>query len=164
MQPALVVVAYTTGDDRHRDVRLAAANHALASESALILFVADAASMWSEPMPNQWASDRESDQFGSRLGPDDLERLGRSDVAAQVIDGRASGISTFAWLPKDHGAGALAAYAREQGAHIVFVPDKLEWMDELSSVLAGSTKDQDAAVPGIELRTVHAERSPRPTA
>jgi hypothetical protein len=164
MKPALVVVAYTTGDDRHRDVRRAAANHALARESALILFVADAASMWSEPMPNQWASDRESDQFSSRLGPDDLERLGRSDVAAQVIDGRASGISTFAWLPKDHGAGALAAYAREQDAHIVFVPDKLEWMDELSSVLAGSTKDEDAAVPGIELRTVHAQRSPRPTA
>ena len=110
--------------------------------------------MWSEPMPNQWSSDGEGDRFGSRLGPDDLDRLGRSDVASQVSAGRASGIPTFAWLPKDHGAGALAEYAREQGADVIFVPDKLEWIDELSSVLAGSTKGQDVSVPGIEVRTV----------
>jgi hypothetical protein len=77
-----VAVAYVTGDDEHRAVRHAATKHALSNESVLILYVADAASMWSEPMPNQWGSEGEGDRSGPRLGPDDLERLGRSDVAA----------------------------------------------------------------------------------
>lgn len=114
--------------------------------------------------PNRWGSEGEGDRFGSRLGPDDLERLGRSDVAAQVKDSRESGVQTFAWLPKDHGAGALAQYAREQQADLIFVPDKLEWIDELSSVLAGSTKNQDVRELGIELRTVPPEVSPDPSA
>ena len=162
--PRHVAVAYVTGDDEHRAVRQAATKHALSNESVLILYVADAASMWSEPMPNQWGSEGEGDRFGSRLGPDDLERLGRSDVAAQVKDSRESGVQTFAWLPKDHGAGALAQYAREQQADLIFVPDKLEWIDELSSVLAGSTKNEDVREPGIELRTVPSEVSPDPSA
>jgi len=141
-----VAVAYVTGDDEQRDVR-------------------HAATMWSEPMSNQWGSEGEGDRFGSRLGPADLGRRGvHSDVAAQVKDSRESGVQTFAWLPKDHGAGALAHYAREQRADLIFVPDKLEWIDELSSVLAGSTKNQDVREPGIELRTVPPEVSPDPSA
>jgi len=113
--------------------------------------------MWSEPMPNQWGSDGEGDRFGSRLGPDDLEALGRSDVRAQVASGRAAGVSAFAWLPKDHGAGALAQYASEQGAHLIFVPDALEGIDELSSLLGGSTSGDELVRPGIEVRAVGAE-------
>lgn len=151
------VVAYVTGDDAHGHVRRAAEGHAHAHGCGLILYVADAASMWSEPMPNQWGSDGEGDRFGSRLGPDDLEALGRSDVRAQVAAGRAAGVSAFAWLPKDHGAGALVQYASEQGAHLIFVPDALEGIDELSSLLGGSTSGDELVRPGIEVRAVGAE-------
>ncbi len=157
--PRSVVVAYVTGDDAHADVRRAAEEHARAHGCSLILFVADAASVWSEPMPNQWGSQGEGDRFGSRLGPDDLEALGRSDVQAQVIEGRASGVPTFAWLPKDHGAGALAQYAREQQAHLIFVPNRLEWIDELSSLLGSATKGEELEVPGIEVCAVGSEPS-----
>jgi hypothetical protein len=147
-------VAYVTKDDRHADVRRAAQEHALRHSCALILFVADVASIWSEPLPNQWGSQGEADEFGSRLGPEDLEFLGRSDVGRQVAEGRAAGVETFAWLPKDHGPGALVTYAREQGAHMIFVPDKLEGIDELSSLLHGANAGQELDVPGIELRPV----------
>jgi len=152
-----VVVAYVTGDDAHADVRRAAEEHARAHGCSLILFVADAASMWSEPMPNQWGSQGEGDRFGSRLGPKDLEALGRSDVEAQVIESRGSGVPTFAWLPKDHGPGALVGYAREQQAHLIFVPDELEGIDELSSLLGGATAGEELASPGIEVRAVGSE-------
>ena len=99
----------------------------------------------------------EGDRFGSRLGPDDLEALGRSDVRAQVTSGRAAGVSAFAWLPKDHGAGALARYASEQGAHLIFVPDALEGIDEMSSLLGGSISGDELVRPGIEVRAVGAE-------
>ena len=149
-----VVVAYVTGDDAYADVRQAAAEHAREHGCSLILFVADAASLWSEPMPNQWGSEGEGDRFGSRLGPDDLEALGRSDVRAQVIEGRELHVPAFAWLPKEHGAGALARYAGEQGAHLIFVPDQLESIDELSSLLAGATTTKELARPGIEVRAI----------
>jgi hypothetical protein len=149
-----VVVAYVTGDDAHVEVRRAAQEHALTHRCALILYVADAASWWSEPMPNQWGSEGEGDRFGSRLGPEDLEALGRSDVQAQVIEARESHVPAFAWLPKDHGAGALARYAREQGAHLIFVPDELETIDALSSALAGATTGDELGGPGIEVRAV----------
>jgi hypothetical protein len=153
-----VIVAYVTGDDRHADVRRTAEEHARTRGCTLILFVADAASVWSEPMPNQWASEGEADRFGSRLGPDDLELLGRSDVQGQVVDGRQSGVDSYAWLPKDHGPGALVGYAREQGARMIFVPNKLEWIDALSSLLSGGPTDgEELATPRIEIRVVASE-------
>jgi hypothetical protein len=152
-------VAYVTEVDGHADVRRAAEGHARTHGCPLILFVADAASLWSEPLPNQWASEGERDRFGSRLGPDDLEVLGRAEVGRQVAAGRGSGVETYAWLPKDHGPGALTDYARGQGAHIIFVPDALEGIDELSSLLSGETAGKELDVPGIELRPVNAEET-----
>ena len=149
-----VVVAYVTGDDAHAGVRRAAQEHAREHGCSLILFVADAASLWSEPMPNQWASEGEGDRFGSRLGPDDLEILGRSDIRAQVIEGRELDVPTYAWLPKDHGAGALAGYAGDQGAHLIFVPNELESVDELSSMVAGETASEELGNIAIEVRAV----------
>jgi hypothetical protein len=148
------VVAYVKTDDLDADVRQAAFEHATGHGCPVILFVADAASIWSEPLPNQWASEGEKDQFGSRLGLEDLEMLGRSDIRRQVAEGRRAGVETFAWLPKDHGPGALAEYAREQGAHMILVPDALEGIDELSSLVGGSTAGKELAEPGIELRRV----------
>ena len=66
---------------------------------------------------------------------------------------------TFAWLPKDHGAGAVAQYAREQQAHLIFVPNRLEWIDELSSLLGSATKGEELEVPGIEVCAVGSEPS-----
>ena len=155
-----VIVASVTGDDAHVDVRRAAEAHALEHGCAIILYVVDAASVWSDPMPNQWGSEGEGDRFGSRLSPNDLEALGRADVRDQVIEGRETHVQVFAWLPKDIGSGALAQYAREQGAHLVIVADDLDGIDELRSLLAGDRAGGDPGGPRIDLRVVGSTPTP----
>jgi hypothetical protein len=149
------VVAYTTKDDEHAAVRLAAVQHARDHGCTVILYAADAASAFEEPLPNQWASEGEEKRFGDRLTTEDLEFLGRQAIADQVREAQAGGVDAFGWLPKDHGPRALADYARLQGAHRVFVPDELETIDEISSFLAGELDAVDELErPGIEIERV----------
>jgi hypothetical protein len=159
------VVAHTTEDDLHAEVRQAAEAHAKAHRCVLILYAADVASWLSEPMPNQWASEGEADRFGDRLSPKDLDVLGRSSIAGQVRKGRHAGAKTAAWLPKDKGAAALAEYASAQGAHIVFVPESMDALDELRPLLVAS-EDALGALPGprgaIELQVVSSPASATP--
>jgi hypothetical protein len=129
----------------------------------LILFAADVASLWSEPMPNQWASEGEADRFGDRLSPEDLEFLGRSAIAGQVREGRRAGLRASAWLPKDKGIEALAEYASAQGAHIVFVPESLDSIDELRPLLAAAGGARNTARPSIELQVVPLPESAKPS-
>jgi hypothetical protein len=149
------VLAYTTRDDEHAAVRLAAVQHARDHGCALILYAADAASAWSEPLPNQWGSEGEDKRFGDRLNPKDLEFLGQQPIADQVREAQAGGVEAFGWLPKDHGPRALAEYARTQGAHRVFLPMELETIDEVSSLLAGEPDAEDeVARKGIDVEQV----------
>ncbi|MBF6606154.1 MAG: hypothetical protein IVW53_11285 [Chloroflexi bacterium] len=148
------VVAFTTEDDHHAEVRHAAGVHAKAHGCSLILYAADVASLWSEPMPNQWASEGEAERFGDRLSPKDLELLGRSAIARQVRESRRVGAKASASLPKDKGIEALAAYAAAQGAHIVFVPESMAAIDELRPLLAGAGGGKEAPRVAVELQVV----------
>lgn len=148
------VVAYTTEDDGHRPVRQAAQAHAREHGCVLVLFAADAAGFFSEPMPNAIDAEGAGDRFGDRLGLADLEYLGRPAVASQVVEGRSAGARVAAWLPKDHGMGALAEYAYAQGAHIVFLPEQLASHDELSALLKGLKSSTGVAPSDIEIRVV----------
>lgn len=155
-----VVIAYTTKEDQHAAVRLAAVQHAREHGCAVILYAADAASAWSEPMPNQWGSEGEADRFGDRLNPADLEFLGRNPLATQVREAQAAGVEAFGWLPKDHGPRALAEYATAQGAHRIFAPAELESIDELSSLLGGAPNAiEELAQPGIQVELVPTDHS-----
>lgn len=159
---AQVVIAYTTGDDRHATVRLSAVHHASEHGCAVILYDADAASTIAEPMPNQWGSEGEGHGLGDRLDPEDLEFLGQAPLATQVREARAGGVQAYGWLPKDHGPGALAKYAIDQSAHRLFVPDELESIDELSSTLAGTPDAVDALEePGFSVVRVRSHVASR---
>ena len=154
------VLGYTTEDDEHAAVRLAAVQHARDHGCALILYAADAASAFEEPMPNQWASEGEDKRFGDRLTTADLEFLGRQPIADQVREAQAGGVDAFGWLPKDHGPKAMAEYARQQRVHTVFVPDSLEAIDELSALLAGEPDAvEELERPGIDVERVRATDS-----
>lgn len=160
--PTGVVVAYTTGDDKHPAVRLGAVEHARDHGCSVILYDADAASAIAEPMPNQWGSEGEGRGLGNRLDPDELAFLGREPLAGQVREARAGGLQAYGWLPKDHGPAALAEYARSQGAHLVFVPDELETMDALSAAFEGAPDAADAvAQPGVRIERVRSHASTR---
>jgi hypothetical protein len=65
-----------------------------------------------------------------------------------------AGVRTAAWLPKDRGMAALADYASEQDAHIVFLPGRLPASDELTGLLTGNKETTDLKRSGIEVRSV----------
>jgi hypothetical protein len=148
------VIAYSTEDDLHAEVRHAAEVHARTHRCMLILFAADVASLWSEPMPNQWASEGEAEQFGDRLSSNDLELVGRSAIAQQVRKTRRAGVRASAWLPKDKGIKALAEYAFAQGAHIVFAPESLDFIGELRLLLTAAEGAGETGRPRVELQVV----------
>ena len=136
-------------------MRAAAQAHAAEHRCVVILYVADVASAFSEPLPNQWDAEGEPDQFGDRLDADDLDVLGRGSVARQVREATAAGVKVAAWLPKDHGPGALADYAIVQHSHLIFVPDELVGVDRLSSALSAASSTTDELTrPGIEVRVI----------
>jgi hypothetical protein len=148
------VVAHTTEDDAHPEVRDAAEQHAKAHDCIVILYAADAASWLSEPLPNQWDSEGEADQFGDRLSPEDLDALGRSAIANQVREANRAGVRASAWLPKDKGVSALAEYASGQAAHILFVPESLDAIDELRPLLAPAASGREPGGPAVVLEVV----------
>ena len=147
------VIAYTTEGEGQQDVRLAAQEHAREHGCVLLLYTADAGGILSDPMPNAIDAEGTDEEFGDRLGLADLEYLGRSDIAKQVVESRMAGARAAAWLPKDKGMAALAQYASEQDAHIVFLPGELPVSDELTGLLTGG-KEADLKRSGIEVRAV----------
>jgi hypothetical protein len=116
------IVAVTTEDDSHAAVRKRAAALARHGGSTLILWAADASlSALESPLPTGWSGDGEEEQFGDRLGPNDLEAAGHEPLARQVGQLRADGIDAWGWLPDTADADHLAAYAVDQGATLVLV-------------------------------------------
>ena len=163
------VVAYTTEDDQHAEVRRAAEAHALEHGCVLILYAADVASAFSDPMPNQWASEGEGDRFGDRLSPEDLEMLGRAGDRRAGSKQPSSGREGGRLAAQDKGVQALAEYAAAEGAHSVFVSQTLDAIDELRESLAaggGGSVAQTAidlkVVPGPEPRPSNDHTSARP--
>jgi hypothetical protein len=148
------VIAYTTEGEGQREVRRTAQEHAREHGCVLLLYTADAGGILSDPLPNAIDAEGTDEQFGDRLGLADLEYLGRSDVAKQVVESRAAGARAAAWLPKDRGMSALAEYASEQDAHIVFLPSRLPVADELTGLLKGGKDTAELKRAGIQVQSV----------
>lgn len=134
------IVAVTAEDDRFASARRDAAARAKAEGRPLILYDWDAASFLAEPLPTWWSSDGWSRRFPDRLDPEELDAAGRSAIAGQVRELREEGVDTYAWLPSDHGPGALAEYARGQGAAVIFVPADLKEVSGLEALVDGTAR------------------------
>lgn len=115
------ILAYTAEKGRLDAVRRAAFDLAKRGGDRVILYDIDAAGFFA-PLPTEWSGEGSEKEFGDLLGPADLERAGRHEIAAQVVEARAQGIDAWAWLPGDLGLEALADYARRVGADVIIVP------------------------------------------
>jgi hypothetical protein len=146
-KPAGSVIAVTGEDDRFAAARKTGIEEALDRGVPLILYDWDSASWLGEPLPNQWASEGAEDRIPDRLEVRHLEFVGRHDVAVQVSDATNHGVEAYAWLPKDHGPAALAAYATQQRAVAIVLPRDLTELDGLEAILNGSAR------PAEELRS-----------
>ncbi len=69
--------------------------------------------------------DQASDSEGSLYAPDELERLGRPDIARQVRDARARGVDAWASLLPEPGLEPMMEFARSQGADALLLPEEL---------------------------------------
>jgi nucleotide-binding universal stress UspA family protein len=122
---ARLLVAYVSEDaelDHVRDAALEIGRRG----AKVILYDRDSASAFSDPMPNQWASQAEGAQFGDPLSDQDLVKLGREPFARKVAAAREAGVDAWGWLASDHGTDALVAYARDHGADLILLPADLE--------------------------------------
>jgi hypothetical protein len=104
---ASLVVAYVSEDGELDHVRDAALDIGRRGGATVILYDRDSASAFSDPMPNQWASQAEGAQFHDPLSDDELVKLGREPFARKVAAAREAGVDAWGWLASDHGADLI---------------------------------------------------------
>ena len=108
----------------------------------LILYDLDASPTPLEsPLPTNWSAEGTEDQFGTLLGPNDLEAAGRSGLAEAVRRARDAGVDAGAWLPESDDADDLREYAARVRADVVLVADAdgelVEGLDLPTEVVRG---------------------------
>jgi nucleotide-binding universal stress UspA family protein len=142
---AHVLVAFVGEDDELDYVTNAAVELARRNRARLILYDRDAASAFADPLPNQWASSGEREQYGDPLSDDELVRLGREPLARKVVAARRAGVDAWGWLPEHHGTDTMVDYAREQGADLLLLPEGLDepgLADRLKRETVGKALDE----------------------
>jgi nucleotide-binding universal stress UspA family protein len=123
---ARVLVAFTGEDDELDHVAAAALDLARPGGARVILYDRDAASAFSDPLPNQWGSQGEDAQFGDPLSDQELVKLGREPFARKVAAARAGGVDAWGWLAEEHGTATMVDYARRHDADLVLLPADLD--------------------------------------
>lgn len=123
---AKVLVAFV-GEGKDLDyVADAALDLARRNRARVIFYDRDAASAFADPLPNQWASAGERQQYGDPLSDDDLVRLGREPLARLVAEARREGVDAWGWLPEHHGTDTMVDYARGHAADLLLLPERLD--------------------------------------
>ncbi|MDQ1710883.1 MAG: hypothetical protein QOE45_333 [Frankiaceae bacterium] len=124
---ARVFVVCTDESGRYDTAVQRALDRADAEGACVILYDVEAAgSPFSNPRPNEWAGEGEREQYDRPLDPVALEKLGRHGLALQVQRARERGIDAYGWLPDKAGGDALAAYAAQEHADLVLIPQDLD--------------------------------------
>lgn len=142
-EPSGTIVAVTTEDGAHEGVVSRAAELARLADSTVILFDLDAdISPLESPLPTEWSGHGEEEQFGDRLGPNDLEAAGRQALARQVRGLHERGVKAFGWLPETADGPTLASYAANQAADLILVSTE---DGELIESLRSAARERAAA-------------------
>jgi nucleotide-binding universal stress UspA family protein len=146
------IIAFTGEDRRYERVTAYAANIAAECGATLLLYDIDAAGLQA-PLPTIWSAEGTRERFQSgRLTADQLETLGRADLARQVRLHEARGLETFGWLPEHPNVDGLAKYAEEQGADMIVVPshsDHRSIVDKIRGLDTGALGDRTAITVAV---------------
>jgi hypothetical protein len=120
-----LVLAYSDEEGRYDHALDAAVDVARRSGGRLVLYDASSATAFTEPIASPVSAAGVDDQFGDPLGPLELERLGRPEIAKRVLHIREDGVDAWGWLPSEHGLEAMWDDARRRGADLVVLPSEL---------------------------------------
>jgi hypothetical protein len=123
-EPAIrTIVAVTSEDDRLVEVRERGLERANREHATLILYDLSAGSDPLEsPLPTAWSAEGTAEAVPDRLGPEELEAAGRSEIARQVREARRRGVDAWGWLPDGDDEATLFEYAAGQPGPLVVVP------------------------------------------
>lgn len=157
---ARTIVSYANESDRHAEVREVAIDAARRAGASLIFYALDSYSPLADPLPNEtWSGEGQRQLYGNPLSVGDLEQLGRSQLAAQVLVASQAGVDAAAWIPEEPGIDALVRYARRHDADLVLLPASIVDAD-LIERLQGISIDEAAEAnrrTDIEVLLVTAE-------
>jgi nucleotide-binding universal stress UspA family protein len=139
-----------TDETGRYDASVAKALDRAAGEGAKVILydVSAPGSAFSDPRPNAWAGEGEREVYDHPLDPVALEKLGRHLLARQVQQARARGVDAYGWLPDKPGGDTLTAYAAQQQADLVILPEDLAQQDLADYFAPGR------ATPGLTVERV----------
>jgi hypothetical protein len=129
-------------EDGSEIVHRSAVERARNDGARLILYDLDASPTPLEsPLPTNWSAEGTEDQFGTPLGPNDLEAAGRHSLADAVRHARDAGVDAGAWLAESDDADDLGDYASRVRADLVLVShadeDLVEGLDVPAEIVRG---------------------------
>ena len=124
----------------YAEMRPAALRWAAERGARVILHDRSAESYFVDPYPSgPWTADVEGSPNRDRLlEPADLEALGRTYLAEQVVAARREGVDAHAWLPSRPGPAGMADAVERFGAELVILPAALERPSLLDRVRGNS--------------------------
>jgi nucleotide-binding universal stress UspA family protein len=143
------ILAMVDEDGTYDHVWRAALDLARRRGARLILWDSSTASSFTEPVASEMSAEGAGERFGALLTDVELEQLGRSQMARQVVQAREAGVDAWARLASEHGADALADEARRLGADLIVLPEELD-DPGLVERLRGETVDKardESSVP-----------------
>jgi hypothetical protein len=150
------IVACTDASGRFDAVREVAVRQAAEHAGSRVIFY-DVTNdgTFSDPRPNFWAGEGEAEMYDQPLDPIKIEKLGRHDLAVQVMRAREAGVDAYGWLPNEAGGKGLLAYADRVGADLVLLPatdedDMAPYVDELRSATTDASKPLTAQVQLVD--------------
>jgi hypothetical protein len=117
-----LIVCCTDASGRFDAVRKVALEQAKETGARLIFYDVSDSGTFTDPRPNEWAGEGEAEQYNHPLDPVEIEKLGRHDLAVQIMHAREQGIRAFGWLPNEPGGKGLREYAIREGADLVLLP------------------------------------------
>ena len=151
---ARCIVAYMGKGDRYAPLIERSIEVARSRGARLIFYDAESASMFSRPLPTAFSADGEAEQYGDKLNPQQLEKVGREDLGGLVARARGLGVDAFAWLAAKRDAKEFADYAASQDATLVVIPSHLEksgLTDWLKGRPSGEELNEETDQPVMEV-------------
>jgi hypothetical protein len=147
------VIALVAEEGEYDHVLRAGARMALERDAPLVLYDATSASAMSEPVSSPVSAEGVGEQFGAFLDAEELERLGRPEMAGRIRSLRDEGVDAWGRLASEHGVEALMRFAHDRRAELVVLPAE---MDEPGVIdrLRGETLEEARTTASVPIAVV----------